>query len=94
MLTMMSRDYDVHEWWDRTERLRQLFHDYREELLQIGAQISQPLDARTLGQLAARVDVIQRRINVLESIIRRHLGRAPALDAPVHHAAQAEMRVH
>jgi hypothetical protein len=94
MLTMMSRDYDVHEWWDRTERLRQLFHDYRAELLQIGEQISQPLDARTLGELAARVDVIQRRINVLESIIRRHLARAPAMDAPIPHASQAEMRVH
>lgn len=90
----MSQYWDVEEWWDRTDRLRDMFNAYREELLQINEQLAQPLDGKAVVKIAVRVNRIQWRIQVLEFMIRRHLERAPDVSSAVTHAPAAEIRLH
>jgi hypothetical protein len=90
----MSQYWDAEEWWDRTDRLRDMFNAYREELLQINEQLAQPLDGKAVVKIAVRVNRIQWRIQVLEFMIKRHLERAPDVSTTVASAPAAEIRLH
>ncbi len=90
----MSEHWDAEEWWERTDRLRDMFNTYRNELQEINEQLANPLDAKTVVKIGVRVNRIQWRIQVLESMIVRHLARAPKASATVSGASGAEMRLH
>jgi hypothetical protein len=90
----MSEHWDAEEWWERTDRLRDMFNAYRNELQDINEQLAHPLDAKTVVKIGVRVNRIQWRIQVLESMIKRHLARAPKASATVSGAPGAEMRLH
>lgn len=90
----MTKYWDAEEWWERTDRLYDMFNAYRDELLQINAQIAEPLDIKTIVKIGGRVNRIQWRIQMLESMIKRHLARAPQACAQASRAPAAEIRLH
>ncbi len=90
----MTKYWDAEEWWERTDRLYDMFNAYRDELLKINAQIAEPLDIKTIVKIGGRVNRIQWRIQMLESMIRRHLARAPHASAQPSCTPAAEIRLH
>jgi len=90
----MTQYWDVEEWWERTDRLYDMFNAYRDELLQINTLLAEPLDIKTIVKIGGRVNRIQWRIQVLESMIKRHLAQAPQACMQASSTGAAEMRLH
>ena len=89
----MSEHWDAKEWWQRTDRLRNMFNAYRNELQEINERLAHPLDAKTVVKIGVRVNRIQWRIQVLESMILRHAARAPKASASASATATASATV-
>ena len=92
----MSEHWDAEEWWQRTDRLRNMFNAYRNELQEINEQLAHALDAKTVVKIGVRVNRIQWRIQVLESMILRHVARGTkaSATATVTAAPAVQMRLH
>ncbi len=74
-------------------KLHKRVNQYREELQQIDAQMMQDLDIQALQRVIRRVHATQVRINLLETMIKRHIERAPDVAEPAR-AVPATMMLH